>query len=61
MIKACEVVMLEGFHVGNSRSDGLLVSHLLSADDTLIFYKPYENDLGYLRYILLVSEAMSRL
>jgi len=35
--KACEVGLLEGFHVGNSQYLGLLVSHLPFADDTLIF------------------------
>ena len=35
--RACEVGLLEGFHVGRSLSRGLLVSHLLFADDTLIF------------------------
>jgi len=34
--KACEVGLLEGFHVGNFQSHGLLVYHLLFADDTLI-------------------------
>jgi len=47
--------------VGNSHSPGLLVSHLLFANDTLIFCSPCESDLGYLRCILLLFEAMSRL
>jgi len=59
--KACEVGLLKGFHVGNSQSLGLLVSHLLFADDTLIFCSPCESDLGYLRCILLFFEAMSGL
>ena len=53
--------LLEGFHVGSSVSRGLLVYHLLSADDTLIFCRPCESDLGYLRCILLLFEAMSGL
>ena len=53
--------LLKGFHVGNSHSPGLLVSHLLFANDTLIFCSPCESDLGYLRCILLLFEAMSRL
>ena len=44
--KASEVGLLEGFHVGNFQSHGLLVSHLLFAD------------LGYLRCTLLLFEAM---
>jgi len=59
--KAWEIDRLEGFHVGNSQSHGLLVSHLLFADDTLIFYRPCESDLEYLRCILLLFEAMSGL
>jgi len=40
------------------RSEGLLISHLFFADDTLNFCKPDESYLGYLKYILLVFEAM---
>jgi len=39
----------------------LLISHLLFADDTLVFCKPDESNLGYLRCILLLFEAMSEL
>ena len=53
--------MLKGFHVGNTHSPHLLVSHLLFADDTLIFCSPSESDLGYLRCILLLFEATSGL
>jgi len=47
--KACEVGLLEGFQVGSSISRGLLVSHILFVDDTLIFC------------VLLLFEAMSGL
>jgi len=55
------VGILKGFHVDSSFSCGLLVSHLLFADDTLLFCRPYESDLGYLRCVLLLFEAMSGL
>ena len=61
MYKACEVGLLEGFQVGSARSRGLLVSHLQFADDTLIMCRPCESDLGYLRCVLLLFEAMSGL
>jgi len=59
--KACEVGLLEGFQIGSSISHGLLVSHLLFVNDTLIFCRPYESYLGYLRCVLLLFEAMSGL
>ena len=59
--RACEVGLLEGFHVGSSLSRGLLVSYVLFVDDTLIFLRPCENGLGYLRCVLLLFRAMSEL
>ena len=59
--KATEVGFLEGIHINNSRSEGMWVSHLLFADDTLIFCKPEVSQLGYLRCILVLFEAMSGL
>ena len=47
---------LEGFKVGN-----VTVSHLLFADDTLIFCKDSPNQLAYLQDIFLLFEAASRL
>jgi len=38
----------------------VLISHLLFADDTLIFCKPNESNLGYLKCILLIFEAGRR-
>jgi len=60
VIKAGEEGFLNGFHISNPHSEGLLMSHLLFADDTLVFCKPDESNLGYLRCILLLFEAMSR-
>jgi len=39
----------------------VLISHLLFADNTLIFCKPDESNLGYFKIILPVFEAMSGL
>jgi hypothetical protein len=48
--------LLEGFKVGN-----VTISHLLFADDTLIFYKDNPDQLAYLRGIFLLFVAASRL
>jgi hypothetical protein len=48
--------LLEGFKVGN-----VTVSHLLFADDTLIFCKDNPDQLAYLRGIFLLFEAASGL
>ena len=47
---------LEGFKVGN-----VVVSHLLFADDTLIFCKASPDQLAYLHGIFLLFEAVSGL
>jgi len=57
--KAVEEVFLDGVNISNSLSEGLLISHLFFVNDTLIiFYKPNESNLSYLKCILLVFEAM---
>ena len=61
VLKAVEEGFLDGVHISNSRSEGVLISHLLFADDTLFFCKPNENNFGYLKRILLIFEAMSGL
>ena len=48
--------LLEGFKVGN-----VTVSHLLFADDTLIFCRDSPDQLAYLRGIFLLFEAASGL
>jgi len=55
------MLVLEGFQITNARSESLLISHLLFADDTLFFCKPQESNLGYLRCVLLLFEALSGL
>jgi len=59
VIKAVEEGFLDDFLISNPRYEDLLISHLLFADDTLIFCKPNESNLGYLRWILWLFEAMS--
>ena len=46
VINAGEEAFLNGFHINNPHSEGLLISHLLFADDTLVFYKPDESNFG---------------
>ena len=58
---AGEEGFLNDFHITNPYSKGLMLSHLFFADDTLVFCKPDESNLGYLRCILLLFEAMSGL
>ena len=52
---------LEGILINGSRSEDTLISHLLFADDTLIFCKPEVDKVGYLRSILVLFEVMLRL
>ena len=61
IFKAGEEGFLNDFHITNPHFEGLMLSHLLFADDTLVFCKPDESNLGYLRCILLLFEAMSGL
>ena len=61
MNKAIDAGFLEGFQITNARSESFLISHLLFADDTLFFCKPQESNLGYLRCVLLLFEALSGL
>jgi len=61
VIKTGEEGFLNDFHISNPHSEGLVISHLLFADDTPVFCKPDQSSLGYLRCILLMFEAMSGL
>ena len=56
--KASDVGSLEGVLISGSHSNDTRVIHLLFADDTLIFCKPDISQLGYLRCILVLFEAM---
>jgi len=59
--KVVEEGFLNGCHVSNPHFECMLISHLLVADNILIFCKPDESNFGYLRCILSLFEAMSGL
>jgi len=61
VFNAVEEGFLDGVQISNSRSEGVLILYLLFADDTIIFCKPNKGNLGYLKCILLIFEAMSDL
>jgi len=61
IIKAIKVGFLKGTHINDSRSEDILISHLLFADDTSMFCKLKISQLGYLRGILVLFQAMSGL
>ena len=50
---------IRGFQAG--RTDGLCVSHLLYADDTIIFYDANPEQLLYIRMVLTCFEAVTGL
>jgi len=52
---------LSGFSVGSKYQEDMLVSHLLFADDTLIFCEPNAEQFRDLRCLLLCFEAVSGL
>ena len=60
--KAVEGNFLSGFKIGGVREEEELeVSHLLYADDTLLFCKDNPDQLACLRWILMWFELLSRL
>jgi len=62
MIKnACNEGWLRGFEVARAGRESLEITHLLYADDTLIFCDAEEDHLKILRLILVIFEAMSGL
>ena len=52
---------MDDFLISIPNSEGLLISHPLFADDTLMFCKLNESNQGYLGCILLPFKAMSGL
>jgi hypothetical protein len=56
-----EKELLTSFAVGSRSDEAMVVSHLLFADDTLIFCEPKVEQIKHLRCLLLCFEAVSRL
>ena len=52
---------LEGFPVDSSNASGLKVSHMLFANDTLVFYGASRDQLYHLKGVLMCFEAISGL
>ncbi|KAF5476218.1 hypothetical protein F2P56_007951, partial [Juglans regia] len=52
---------LAGFQVGNGSGGPIIISHLLFADDTLVFYEADNSQIQTLRALLLCFEAVSGL
>lgn len=59
--KAVQGGFLSGVEVGRANGLGLMVSHILYADDTLLFCNAEALQVGYLRCVLLCFEAVSGL
>lgn len=59
--KAKQLHWLEGFGVGNRSGHSVSVSHLLFADDTLIFCGAKNTQVHYLTLTLMIFEALSGL
>jgi hypothetical protein len=53
--------LISGFSVGSREHDRVEVSHLLFADDTLIFCRADASQIGYLEALLVCFEAVSGL
>ena len=52
---------LSGSRVKGRSEERVLISHVLFADDTLVFYKPSQDQLTYLSWLLIWFEAVSGL
>ncbi|RVW79102.1 hypothetical protein CK203_048195 [Vitis vinifera] len=59
--RAVEGGFLSGCKAKGRSEEGVLISHLLFADDTLVFYKPSQDHLTYLSWLLMWFEAVSGL
>jgi hypothetical protein len=61
MTAAVERGLMSGFSVGLRDQEEMVVSHLLFADDTVIFCEPNVEQVRNLRCVLLCFEAVSGL
>jgi hypothetical protein len=61
MVEAEARWLVARFSIGPAHNHGFRISHLLFADDTLIFCDAEEEELGNLRCLFLCFEAASRL
>ena len=62
MIKAAKVnLWVKGFEVDRNGSNSLEITHLQYADDTLVFCDAEEEQLRFLRIILVLFEGISGL
>ena len=61
VIATVERGLMSGFSVGLRNQEEMIVSHLLFADDMLIFCEPTVQQFRNLRYLFLCFEAVSRL
>jgi hypothetical protein len=61
MSSTVERGLLSGFSVGSRNHEAMFVSHLLFADDTLIFCEPNVEQFRDLRCLFLCFEAVSGL
>ena len=59
--RAVEGGFLSGCKAKGRSEEGVLISHLLFADDTLVFYKPSQDHLTYLSWLFMWFEAVSGL
>jgi hypothetical protein len=56
---AVSVILLSGFSVGTRNVGGIDISHLLLADNALIFYRAEPDSLRHLQCLLLCFEVVS--
>ena len=52
---------IKGFNIGNQSGVNLQISHLLYADDTLIFCDAKAEQVSYIKVVLVIFEAVSGL
>ncbi|XP_075083498.1 uncharacterized protein LOC142167239 [Nicotiana tabacum] len=61
LVKAKEMNWIHGFQVGRNPANSVIVSHLLYADDTLIFCGAERLQVSHLNLTLLIFESISGL